>query len=91
MSSLTGIALGSMRFCINSATGRENEAVARKILPVLSKAMWQRRTPDGGLQIGNYGFLQYPKDIRKPEYREKYRDLAQKLAEYAITEDESAA
>ncbi|MGN6333347.1 MAG: hypothetical protein ACTHOD_17165 [Motilibacteraceae bacterium] len=82
LSSLVDIALGGVRYCVNAATGRGKDDVAEQLFPAVAKLMWQKRVGDD-IQVGGYGFLQYPKEIKAPVYREAYATLAETLANYA--------
>lgn len=89
MSSLTDIALGSMRYAVNFASGKGREGVARELLVPLAQAMWHKPKVAGeGRQIGGYGFLKYPRgEIRVYPYQQRYDDLLRKLGELASTDD----
>jgi hypothetical protein len=82
ISSLVDIVLGGMRYSVNTAGGVGKEELAREILPPISRMMWHAVKPDGSWQVGGYGFLQYPKDVLVPEYREQYVNLARTLSEW---------
>src|SRR5690606_4278650 len=56
ISSLTDIALGSMRYCINTTTGTGDQEVARTMMPALGRMMWSKKRPDGTPQVGGFGF-----------------------------------
>lgn len=85
MSSLTDIALGSMRYAVNYACGKGNEEAARSIMIPLSRAMWAKHH-DGTRQVGGYGFLKYPKEIRSARYQERYDALVATLTDLGVSE-----
>jgi hypothetical protein len=87
ISSLTDIALGGMRYCINATAGIGKEAVAREILPPLAEMMWHTVKPNGVRQVGGYGFLQYPKEIWTQAYKAEYESLAQALSDWGSSDD----
>ncbi|MGC4111769.1 MAG: hypothetical protein QM747_15395 [Nocardioides sp.] len=87
LSSLTDIALGSVRYAVNFATGQGNETVARKVLQPVAAAMWHQVAPDGTHKVGGYGFLQYPKTINAPSYRARYDALVKSLGDLGSTPD----
>ena len=84
MSSLTDIAPGSMRYAVNFATGQGKEDVARAIMVPLARAMWAKQIGDVR-QVGGYGFLKYPKDVRSARFQAQYDDLIQKIGELGST------
>lgn len=81
LSSLADIALGSMRYAVNFATGQGREDVARKVLQPVAAAMWHKVAPDGSHTVDGYGFLRYPKTISAPSYRARYEALVKSLDE----------
>lgn len=85
LSSLTDIALGSVRYAVNFATGQGKEEVARNVLQPVAEAMWHKVKPNGEHQVGGYGFIQYPQNIRVHGYRERYESLAKRLGELGTT------
>jgi hypothetical protein len=87
LSSLTDIALGSVRYAVNFATGHGKEEVARKVLQPVAEAMWHKLKPNGEHQVGGYGFIQYPQSIKVDAYRERYDALARRLGELGSTQD----
>jgi hypothetical protein len=68
MSSLVDIVLGGFRFCANAAMGKGSDEIAKTLFPSISRLMWSKEL-DGLLQIGGYGFLQYPKVIKAASYQ----------------------
>ena len=89
MSSLTDIALGSMRYAVNFATGKGKENVARDLMVPLARSMWHKEEPGAEVrQVGGYGFLKYPRgEIRVAAYRERYDELLATLSELGSTGD----
>jgi hypothetical protein len=84
ISSLTDIALGSMRYAVNYATGQGKEEVARQIMVPLARAMWAKQ--EGNTRrIGGYGFLKHPKEVKSPRFEAEYKDLIDKLGELGAT------
>lgn len=82
MSSLVDISLGAFRYCVNTTFGKGNEAVAKEMIRPLSRALWCKSKDDDERQIGGYGFLQYPKEIKVERYRKQYDTLTAKLTEW---------
>jgi hypothetical protein len=82
LSSVVDIVLGGLRYCVNTASGSGKDTVAAQIFPPISRMMWSRETARKR-QIGGYGFLQYPKDVRVPTYQQRYHALAVALASYS--------
>lgn len=82
-SSLVDIALGGLRYCINSAGGTGRAEIAQQILPSLAKMMWHKVEADGKDYIGGNGFIQYPKQIKVQAYQDKYDDLVRTLGEWS--------
>ncbi|MHB0929282.1 MAG: hypothetical protein ACYC3W_10375 [Candidatus Nanopelagicales bacterium] len=81
-SSLVDISLGAFRYCVNASFGKGKEDLAKELIQPLSRALWSKSTEDDDRQIGGYGFLQYPKEIRVQQYREQYEILTTKLTEW---------
>lgn len=90
MSSLTDIALGSMRYAVNYAGGKGKEEVARNLMVPLARAMWHKKVAGKNeRRVGGYGFLKYPRtEVRVPAYRKKYDDLLAALESLGSTDDE---
>lgn len=92
MSSLTDIALGSMRYAVNFVGGKGREGVARDLMVPLARAMWHKKVKVNGKdehQVGGYGFLKYPRtEIRVAHYRQKYDDLLETLTGLSSTTDD---
>lgn len=87
LSSLTDIALGSLRYAVNFSGGQGKEDVARKVLQPVAAAMWHKVAADGTHNVGGYGFLQYPKTVMIPAYHERYDNLVKSLSELGSTAD----
>ncbi len=82
ISSVVDICIGGIRYCINAATGKGPDDVARKVFPSVSRMLWHQPTATGR-QIGGYGFLQYPKTVKVEDYRKRYKDLTITLTDYS--------
>lgn len=83
VSSVIDIALGGLRYCVNTGSGGPGSTViAARIFPPLARMMWSVDTP-AGRKIGGYGFIQYPKEIRVPDYEDRYVKLRTALALFA--------
>jgi hypothetical protein len=82
LSSIVDIVLGGLRYCVNSASGTGNDAVAAQIFPPVARMMWSKDSANER-KIGGYGFLQYPREVRVPAYQERYRALATALSSYS--------
>lgn len=82
VSSLVDIVLGGMRYAVNTAGGVGKEELAKEILPPIARMMWHSVKADGSRRVGGYGFLQYPKEVKVPAYREQYVGLARTLSEW---------
>lgn len=85
ISSVVDIALGSMRYCINTAMGTGNEAVVGQLFPKVSRLLWSKMNGSTH-QIGGYGFLQYPKIVKSDTYRADYDTLVRKLTAYSSSQ-----
>ena len=48
--------------------------------------MWHETGVDGTHQIGGYGFLPYPKEVRSPSYWQEYENLALVLSQWGSSE-----
>lgn len=70
------IILGAFRYCVNR---REGAQAARNMLPNIVNMMWHKRE-NNRVEIKEYGLLYRPKNIRVNEYKEKYNELTQHLA-----------
>lgn len=84
ISSLVDIALGGFRYCVNAAMGKGSDDVAARLLPAVSNLMWFKQDGDNR-QIGGYGFLQYPREVKAPAYADEYAALVQGLTKFAGT------
>jgi len=82
LSSAVDIALGAFRYCVNTAGGAGLEVVAEKIFPPLAELIYGRDV-SGVKHIGEKGYFARPKDVRKPTYEVRYRELAEALQKYA--------
>lgn len=84
MNSLVDLTLGGLRYCANACFGEGKPEVAAKILPPIADMMWSKPKEGGGRQIGDHGFVAYPKNIRVPHLAEDYTKLREALSEYSI-------
>lgn len=82
LSSAADVALGALRYCINTAVGVGREEVARAILPKLTQVIWKAQTPEG-LMMRGYGFHKFPLEIRAATYKQRYEQLVLALNAYA--------
>ena len=82
VSSLVDIALGGVRYCVNAAGGIGKEPIAKAMFPNLAQMLWHKTTAEGTRQVGGYGFIQYPKNIKVPQYATMYQELATTLGEW---------
>jgi hypothetical protein len=82
VSSAADIALGAFRYCVNTAGGRGSEHVAREMYPPIARMIWGVRVADE-VVLDHYGYNQYPREVRKPEYAERYSKLVGSLATYS--------
>jgi hypothetical protein len=82
LNSAVDIALGALRFCINSVPGENSELVAREILPKVVRLMYAENDVRGKPSIANFGYLQYPRNILSDQYRQEYEELLKKLNSY---------
>ena len=79
------IALGAFRYCVNTATGKGREIVARKIFADLAYIFWAGKKPDGSKTLRGYGFNPQPlvDSVRHPPYKIQYESLISKLTSYS--------
>jgi hypothetical protein len=89
LSSLVDIVLGGFRYCVNTAMGKGNDAVANDLFPPLAKMLWGRQEGDTKY-IGGYGYLKYPKLVKAPPYQEKYDQLTTTLSTYGSSTETPA-
>lgn len=87
VSSLVDIAIGAVRYCVNTAAGKGRDDVAQKMFPAIAQLMWHKMRGDV-MKVGGYGFLMYPKVIRSPFYKEQYDELIKTLERYGSTGDD---
>lgn len=86
MSSLVDIVLGAFRYCVNTATGAGQDAVAVAMFTPVASLLWEAPEQDssgtrGG--VDGYGFLKYPKSIKSQAYQGRYDNLTETLQAYA--------
>lgn len=90
LSSAVDIALGGLRYCVNTKAETERDrTVARTLLTPLAKMLWGVQRPDGVRQIGGYGFNTAPRDIRVTAYKARYKELTDRLAELSSSDAEA--
>lgn len=82
LSSAVDIALGAFRYCVNTAGGQGSEIVAADIFPPLAELVWGVHV-NGVRQVGGYGYIARPQDVRVPTYAIKYTELRQALEKFS--------
>jgi len=88
ISSLVDIALGAFRYCVNTAGGRGNDAVAQRMFPTLAELMWGQDA-NGVKRVGGMGYIARPMEIRAPSYKAQYDGLAERLTAFAADPTDS--
>ncbi|UPW03090.1 hypothetical protein M1C57_15575 [Rhodococcus pyridinivorans] len=83
INTLVDLTLGGLRYCANACFGNGKPEVAANILPPISKMMWSTTAPDGRLQIRDYGFLAYPKEVRAANLKKDYETLRADLGRFS--------
>lgn len=80
------IALGAFRYCVNTATGKGREAVARKIFADLAYIFWSGKASNGDATLRGYGFNPQPliDSVYHKPYKIQYQALIEKLTAYSI-------
>lgn len=86
LSSAADVTLGAFRYCVNTAGGRGNDAVARSMFPNLAHLLWGITRDDGVKQVGGFGFHARPERVGRADYREAYAKLRRRLAEFGDTD-----
>lgn len=87
LSSVVDIAIGAVRYCVNSAGGKGRDSVAQKMFPAVARLMWHKMHGEV-MKIGGRGFLTYPKEVKAPYYRRQYDSLIAALERYGSSGDE---
>lgn len=82
LSSAVDIALGAFRYCVNTAGGHGRDVVATDIFPPLAELVWGIDV-NGIKQVGGYGYVARPQNIRVPAYANKYAQLGRALENYS--------
>lgn len=78
------IALGAFRYCVNTATGKGSEDIARKIFADLGYVFWAGKNPDGKKTLRGFGFNPQPliDNIWHAPYKVQYETLVANLTSY---------
>jgi len=82
LSSAVDIALGSFRYCVNTAGGSGSEIVASEMFPPLARIIWGK-TVGGALRLGGYGYVARPAEVRAAVYAAHYATLAASLERFS--------